>query len=698
MALSQPQKGVKIESPRSRMSWGLCLRLSIIIPSYESKSPSQTLSQVIEQALSVPCHEIIVVDSSPIFEEPVINDPRLRFIRSDKRLFPGAARNLGAEKAQGDWLFFLDSDVLLETTALEFLRSQAWNPENEKVLHWGLYSMDANQTVWSWIQNKILHYRFYHLFRQTKGKAHGQSSHFLIHKKFFSQIGMFNPLIRMREDTDLAMRASLFGGEHQVHLQLTAKHLKQFSFVALVKDYYWRSFYSMRFQLIYPHVFKNLDPFVSSELKLFWFFPTFAALVLSFRFSWVGLGLALLSWFCFSLTLGQRMKGGWTLKRSLAGLSAGPLMGLALLLGVFSAAVLFWANQIKAGIYAATDWIHIAFKGFFKWGAPLHLTHFITNKCNLRCHHCFYKETLDAAPQEMSLEQAAELYSSVGSLLWVAVAGGEPFLRRDFSHLLSVIIRSARPKLITIPTNGFYTENIFTEILRTLQQHPRQKIALQFSIDGDLKIHDSIRGPGSWKHALESSQKLKQLRSLFPNLNLSLITVINSENSHLFPELLDQLSETFELDQIHINLFRHGFPSAPALPESLVKKYKESVDSYFKKSAQKTPRGYQRLLFAFYNYYSRKQKDIIYQVAAKNQFSVPCEGGTLSYTVWEDGQIGPCEILKERFTFPKFYQFWKEAKFQSLRQQIKKEKCRCTYECTMTINSVFGKTQKTNKI
>src|SRR4051812_33418221 len=95
------------ETVASRKSARAVSRLSVIIPSFQSRYLSKVLS-------SIKClnpQQIIVVDSSP--EKPVINDPAITLVYSATRLSPGAARNLGTKRASGDYLLFVDSDVLL---------------------------------------------------------------------------------------------------------------------------------------------------------------------------------------------------------------------------------------------------------------------------------------------------------------------------------------------------------------------------------------------------------------------------------------------------------------------------------------------------------------------------------------------------------------------------------------------------------
>ena len=97
---------------------------------------------------------------------------------------------------------------------------------------------------------------------------------------------------------------------------------------------------------------------------------------------------------------------------------------------------------------------------------PVSIIHFITARCNLRCEHCFYKETLDAKdPGEQSLQQLQKTTQEIGSVLWYALGGGEPFIRSDLPDIHRVIMQNCQPMMVSIPTNGWYTDKTY---LRTL--------------------------------------------------------------------------------------------------------------------------------------------------------------------------------------------------------------------------------------
>ncbi|MBI3940136.1 MAG: glycosyltransferase [Acidobacteria bacterium] len=89
--------------------------LSVVIPSYDSGLGLGGCLEALMRQLDWSRDEIIVVDSSgsPLPDTMRRRFPRVRWEIRSHRLYPGAARNIGARIAQRDWLAFLDADIVI---------------------------------------------------------------------------------------------------------------------------------------------------------------------------------------------------------------------------------------------------------------------------------------------------------------------------------------------------------------------------------------------------------------------------------------------------------------------------------------------------------------------------------------------------------------------------------------------------------
>lgn len=132
------------------------MTISVVIPSYNSgKTISGCLESLIKQNLKV---EIIVIDdgSSDNTQKLVQEFSQVKFL-SQTHQGPGSARNLGAVKAQGEILVFVDADMVFEPNfinnlTLPIVRGKAkgtWS-EEELVANWD--SLWAR--CWNYNQNR----------------------------------------------------------------------------------------------------------------------------------------------------------------------------------------------------------------------------------------------------------------------------------------------------------------------------------------------------------------------------------------------------------------------------------------------------------------------------------------------------------------------------------------------------------------
>jgi len=138
---------------------------------------------------------------------------------------------------------------------------------------------------------------------------------------------------------------------------------------------------------------------------------------------------------------------------------------------------------------------------------PLQVCIDITNRCNLRCLHCFNRSGENVGgrfEQELTETELLRLADDIRDMQpqSLCLCGGEPLLRK---HPVITFLRQLRndrthPSMVT---NGFLLDK---ETVQSLRQVGLESI--QISIDGaDAVTHDRMRGViGCYDRALKAFQ------------------------------------------------------------------------------------------------------------------------------------------------------------------------------------------------
>lgn len=139
----------------------------------------------------------------------------------------------------------------------------------------------------------------------------------------------------------------------------------------------------------------------------------------------------------------------------------------------------------------------------------------ITNRCNKRCKHCYQeeyecnefttKELLNIGKQYLELLDEYNKIYNINCRGHVNITGGEPFIRKDIFEILDFFKANKERFTFGILTNGTYLTEDIVKKLKTY--NPR---IVQVSLDGNKKIHDEIRGAGSYNEVISALKLLNK--------------------------------------------------------------------------------------------------------------------------------------------------------------------------------------------
>jgi len=327
-------------------------------------------------------------------------------------------------------------------------------------------------------------------------------------------------------------------------------------------------------------------------------------------------------------------------------------------------------------------------------GPPLHLTLFVTGRCNARCRHCFHWKEVDAAVEGLPLDAITKVAGSLGGdLLWLALAGGEPFLRDDLGEIARAFA-PRRPRHVSIPTNALVESTTLQGAERVCAALPDSFVNVSVSFDGPPEIHDSIRAtPGGFQKSVKTFESLKRLRERTANLGLGVIHTVTAENQAQAAEFVTWLRRELRPDNVTINLAR-GAPRDEALLRVDPQRYRDAVEA-----KTRDLRDGSLPYFRFPMARVASARDLVMYERIEDQSRGagayrPCLAGRLSAVIYEDGRLAPCEIRDDVFGNLRdvdfdFSRLWTSQAAQELRDRIWAQRCECTWECQAGINVLF---------
>lgn len=284
---------------------------------------------------------------------------------------------------------------------------------------------------------------------------------------------------------------------------------------------------------------------------------------------------------------------------------------------------LFIHNQIEKGVISVSpelNYVEIDNRGNENIVLPYQLSIETTNQCQLKCKHCY---NISGVQREGELEAAdiidiLKQYKKLGGTS-VMLTGGEIFLKKDIEDVIEYVYNNFFR--IMILSNGYTITN---EMLKVLIK-TKDKIALQISIDGMERTHDSIRGV---KGAF--SETIKNITRLVSNgVQVSVAFTLNEENKD---ELFDIIELAKELGCFSINI---GAVSklGRAIDNDL---FSENILHEYENLIAKARAKYEDEKFSI----GRSVEEI--NDEQENKFSNKCGAGYKILHIFSNGRIGLC--------------------------------------------------------
>jgi MoaA/NifB/PqqE/SkfB family radical SAM enzyme len=327
------------------------------------------------------------------------------------------------------------------------------------------------------------------------------------------------------------------------------------------------------------------------------------------------------------------------------------------------------------------------------YGTPLMLSILITNKCNLKCKHCFYHETLNKGSEfpELTLEEYERISKGMSNFLTGIFCGGEPFMRPDMSEIIRIFQKNNNMMLADSASNGQFTDNILEQVEKILKASPYLSFSLGISFEGFKNEHDNIRGTGTFDNALLTWRELKKLKKHYSKFELYICSTINTLNEQVMSDFLEWAYDFLEPEKVSLLKVRQSPRAGDEIKRidllnylnciEVIEKHINQLDTY----KLNKPQTY--LLSSINNY--------IFDGEINHRKQFVCYGGLHGGFIDYNGDVSVCEVMPTIGNLRDFdYNFdllWNSQSANVIRNNVNSsEKCSiCSHEAEGLLPSLY---------
>jgi GT2 family glycosyltransferase len=224
--------------------------VSVVMPVYNAKATlDECLARVYRSRFEA--FEVVVVDDgSTDGSRQIMERYPVRVVSTSGRVGPAVARNQGAAVARGEYLFFIDSDVMLRPDTLQLLVDGFAREGVDGFCGVQAAEMRHDDVV---SQYKNLWMRWTYL-RKRGDVPLFYTTAAAIRRDAFQRVGGFDagyatPNV---EDTAFGQKLSRLGVRVRIHPQLEVEHVKPYSLGGLLRTDYMRAVSLTRLKLRHP--------------------------------------------------------------------------------------------------------------------------------------------------------------------------------------------------------------------------------------------------------------------------------------------------------------------------------------------------------------------------------------------------------------------------------------------------------------
>lgn len=330
---------------------------------------------------------------------------------------------------------------------------------------------------------------------------------------------------------------------------------------------------------------------------------------------------------------------------------------------------------------------------------PNFLIHFITERCNARCPHCFVDVAAPlAVAKEMTVGQVEKCAKTSGRCVRnVALTGGEPLLREDLPAIAAAWLEHSTAQTINITSNGSMPGRVAAFSEAVSRRFASKTFFFHFSYDHIGERHSELRGiKDLHRLVLESYRIASSFRNVFASLQIT----VSPANMNDILEIYSHIKSQKGVRTVSVTLMRNAGVARidEACREKLGRAYESVIRQREYDMGSKTLYGYSAAgtMGRISDRLSQISTRCILRTFLADDYILPCMGGRLLGVIKADGTVSCCEVLSESMGNLADFDYnlknlWDSGTAEDIRRKIVSTRCHCTYECAWVCNILGSK-------
>ena len=271
----------------------------------------------------------------------------------------------------------------------------------------------------------------------------------------------------------------------------------------------------------------------------------------------------------------------------------------------------------------------------------------MTNRCNLRCKHCYIEAEDRKYQDELSTEEAREMINDLAAMKVPVLlfSGGEPLIRQDIFELGQMAAeKGLRP---VISTNGTLIDD---EVARKIKKAGFQYVGI--SIDGAPATHDEFRNrPGAFADALRGIKAC-----LNNGVKTGIRFTVNKYNQDDLPEIFEIIEREGIPRFCMYHLVYAGRGREMADMDTSIGEKRDILELVSKKTIELYEKGVEVEILTtdnhadgifLLNYIKEQQPERQEEIEQLLQMHGGCSAGTKFANIDPRGNVHPCQFWQD---------------------------------------------------